>query len=125
MLKKIKQDIYENRIPIIIIIIYIIVTQTIFGMICPFRILTGISCPACGLTRASISLLKGDIPTAINYNPTVFVWWTFIILFFIDRYIHKFKFNVFPAGAIIVGVITLIWYANNIIQNSIFFYKIL
>lgn len=41
----------------------------IFIYRCPFKALTGIDCPACGMTRACISALKGDFATAVSYHP--------------------------------------------------------
>lgn len=35
---------------------------------CPFRTLTGLWCPGCGLTRATHHLLRGDIGQALRYN---------------------------------------------------------
>lgn len=36
---------------------------------CPFRRLTGLSCPGCGSQRAIHQLLHGDIRAAFRYNP--------------------------------------------------------
>ena len=36
---------------------------------CPFYYFLHITCPACGVTRAWISLIKGDIVSAMAYNP--------------------------------------------------------
>lgn len=36
---------------------------------CLFKELTGIPCPACGTTRAVVSLLSGDMSNAFLYNP--------------------------------------------------------
>lgn len=35
---------------------------------CPFRLLTGLSCPGCGVQRAIHALLHGDVYGAIKYN---------------------------------------------------------
>lgn len=35
---------------------------------CPFKIITGLSCPGCGIQRAIYSLLHGNIVDAIQYN---------------------------------------------------------
>lgn len=40
---------------------------------CPLRALTGIECPGCGGLRASWSLLHGDLASAWESNPMVFV----------------------------------------------------
>ena len=40
---------------------------------CPFRALTGLWCPGCGLTRATHHLLRGDVGQALRYNAFVIV----------------------------------------------------
>lgn len=39
------------------------------GITCPIKYTTGISCPGCGMTRAWISLLRGDVGKAFYYHP--------------------------------------------------------
>ncbi len=39
--------------------------------ICPFRRITGGWCPFCGLTRASVQLLRGNAADAFSYHPLV------------------------------------------------------
>lgn len=41
--------------------------------ICAFHYLTGIPCPGCGMTRACVSLLKGDVLKAFSFNPLAVV----------------------------------------------------
>lgn len=36
---------------------------------CPSRVLLGIPCPGCGMTRSFVALAHGDFLAAINYNP--------------------------------------------------------
>jgi hypothetical protein len=36
---------------------------------CPFKVLTGLPCPGCGLTRSSVALLHGDLSTAVYFHP--------------------------------------------------------
>lgn len=38
-------------------------------VICPFRLLTGLPCPGCGLTRSWVYLLHGDTSAAMTANP--------------------------------------------------------
>ena len=35
---------------------------------CPFRSLTGLWCPGCGMTRATHHLFRGDLTQALRYN---------------------------------------------------------
>lgn len=41
-----------------------------FGF-CPFALITNKPCPACGGTRALVSLFNGDIPNAVQMNAVV------------------------------------------------------
>lgn len=36
--------------------------------ICPFRAVTGLDCPGCGMTRAAHQLLRGHFVTALDLN---------------------------------------------------------
>lgn len=42
---------------------------TVSGVGCPFRFFTGVCCPGCGMTRAYLALLSGDVPAAFAYHP--------------------------------------------------------
>ena len=50
---------------------YIAITTYIFGMSCPLKILFGISCPGCGMTRAIIAIFHLDFQTALHYHPMI------------------------------------------------------
>lgn len=117
MKDKIKEDLYNNRIAICFVSIYLFVMQLAFSSLCPVKVLFNIDCPGCGLTHATIYMLKGQFIDAFNANYTVFLWWGFIILFVIDRYVHKLKIKVFPNLLIIVTSVTLIRYFVNIFEN--------
>ncbi|MFN8635714.1 MAG: DUF2752 domain-containing protein [Chloroflexota bacterium] len=36
---------------------------------CPFKVLTGLPCPGCGLTRGTVALLHGDLATSFHFHP--------------------------------------------------------
>lgn len=36
---------------------------------CPFKMITGIDCPGCGLTRAFGCIILGDFYAAVSYHP--------------------------------------------------------
>jgi hypothetical protein len=37
--------------------------------LCPFRALTGHSCPGCGMTRSCVAMLHGDLWTSLSFHP--------------------------------------------------------
>jgi hypothetical protein len=39
------------------------------GWVCPWKAATGIPCPGCGLTRATIHLVRGDVAGALHLHP--------------------------------------------------------
>jgi hypothetical protein len=41
--------------------------------LCPTALFFGIPCPGCGLTRATLALLQGDLASALHFHPLVFV----------------------------------------------------
>ncbi|MBV9210145.1 MAG: DUF2752 domain-containing protein [Acidobacteria bacterium] len=50
-------------------------------IICPFRALTGLLCPGCGMTRAFCALGHGELRRAIHFNAlSPFLYLSFIIV---------------------------------------------
>ena len=52
---------------------------------CPFRLLTGFTCPGCGTTRALHQILHGHLDTAFTLNPLLLLAVPFL-LFALLRY---------------------------------------
>jgi hypothetical protein len=42
-------------------------------VLCPFRLMTGLPCPGCGLTRSWVYLAHGQVDDALGANPFGFV----------------------------------------------------
>lgn len=61
--------------------VYSVSFTLLFGHACPINLVFGIPCPSCGMTRAVLSLLRGDIVTAFCMHPLVFTL-PFIAVFF-------------------------------------------
>ena len=47
---------------------------------CPFKYSTGIPCPGCGITRALLQLLRLNFREAWNYNPCIYVYVAYAVL---------------------------------------------
>ena len=39
---------------------------------CPFRLVTDLECPGCGMTRSCLSLVQGELVSAWNFHPFSF-----------------------------------------------------
>jgi hypothetical protein len=62
--------------------------ETLAGVIpvfCPFKVITGIDCPGCGMTRAMTSLIDGHPGDAVLYNPFCFFLLFILILSLMPR----------------------------------------
>ena len=53
---------------------------------CPFRALTGLWCPGCGLTRATHHLMHGDVLGALRFNALLPFVLALITLLWVDWY---------------------------------------
>ena len=52
---------------------------------CPFKDMTGLSCPGCGITRAFISIGHGHIISALKLNPLILLFFPIFFLRFTQR----------------------------------------
>lgn len=87
VIKNVLSDIYRCRIPVLIIITYMITTNIIFGYCCPYRIMFRRLCPGCGLTRAVIHIIKFEFHKATECNISVYAWLVLIGYAILVRYI--------------------------------------
>lgn len=61
----------QRYISEIIILGAVIILAGIFaiaGIPCVIYYITGVPCPACGMTRAMVAILKGDLQSYMEYN---------------------------------------------------------
>lgn len=85
--KAIKEDIKKNYRPVLLCILVFIVLETIVHEVCFTKLMFGIPCPACGLTRASIAFMKGNLCLALSYHPMLPMVILGVILFLFSRYV--------------------------------------
>jgi hypothetical protein len=68
--------------------------------LCPMASSLGIPCPGCGLTRATLSLLHGDVRAALHFHPLV---WLLTPLFVVFTGSGVFELLRAPAGGAWLG----------------------
>ena len=77
---------------LLIIIVYLILNKYhIICIPCLIHEITGMYCPGCGVTRMLINILSGNFYQAFRYNPLLFIFIPFFILYILDLFISKVK----------------------------------
>ena len=117
-----KKDI-RQAVPVILLVAALIATANfILGKICPWRMIFGLPCPGCGLTRAFLLVLQGKLYEATVIHP---FWIPLVILllaflavryFVIDNIILKRAMNVLKVCAIIMIILGVIYYIYRMIM---------
>lgn len=87
---------------------------------CPFKFITGIPCPACGMTRACLAVAHGDFPASFYYHPL----WPVIVPTVLAEILDGFgiirippKFN--NIWLCIAGVLLLVCYIVRMATNTL------
>lgn len=96
---------------LLILSLYILITYLLGVCNCILKLITGIPCPGCGMTRACISILRFDFVQAFKYNPLVFIlpFIAWVIIFNERPIINKiYKNNIFWIVVLLLVVSTYI-----------------
>ena len=97
-----------NRIEVItsvaaVVVLYVILES--FGVTCPIKYITGISCAGCGMSRAWIALLHFNIHEAFMYHPLFFLPPVVVIVMLLKSKINLKFYKIFMftmAGAFVI-----------------------
>lgn len=97
-----------NRIEVItsvtaVVVLYVILES--FGVTCPIKYITGISCAGCGMSRAWIALLHFNIHEAFMYHPLFFLPPVVVIVMLLKSKINIKLYKIFMftmAGAFVI-----------------------
>lgn len=75
---------------------------------CVFRFVTGVPCPGCGMTRAWLAALRGDLAAAVAYHP---LFWAvpvaFALVFAQERCVRWRRVCTVAAGALVAAFVVL------------------
>lgn len=116
--ERVKKIIIFHGQMIACIILYMIFIN-ITGIGCPIRRAIHIPCPACGMTRSWIAVLKLDINKAFEYHP-LFWFIPFYVLFVIHsgtEWMKKVPRFLFWSVTVIGGILVLIVYIYRIVNG--------
>ena len=97
-----------NRIEVItsvaaVVVLYVILES--FGVTCPIKYITGISCAGCGMSRAWIALMHFNIHEAFMYHPLFFLPPVVVIVMLLKSKINIKSYKIFMftmAGAFVI-----------------------
>ena len=67
----------KRFVGILIIVIAVIIYSEVFSSACLFKLTPGLPCPSCGITRAWLFFLQGDLNSALYYHP---LFWIVIVI---------------------------------------------
>lgn len=118
MINAFMRDVFRLKWIILAVAIYCIVTQFAFGIICPFKILTGADCPGCGLTRGSLCVLSGHWRRALSYNVMSFAWVGLILWLLYQRYVAAKTKIAWELPVILISVGTIFIWVLHIAERS-------
>ncbi len=97
-------------ISIALFILALFIFKGIFHGLCTFRVMTGIPCPSCGMTRAVVLFLRGHIGESLRMHPL----WPFVVLLpligLYNRYIGCKRKYLCYIYIIVLGVAIILFY---------------
>ncbi len=82
-----KKDIYVIWKRGLLIVAFILGANVLLGKICPLRMVWGLPCPGCGITRAFLLVLQGKFYEATVMHP---FWIVMVLLFLVFVWFRYF-----------------------------------
>lgn len=70
-------------------VVLLYVGMEALGVTCPIRFFTGVSCAGCGMSRAWLALLRGDLRTAWSCHPLFWLPVPAAVVFLLRRRIPR------------------------------------
>lgn len=99
----------------ILVLFILIAIFYILDIGCIFKKLSGLSCPGCGMTRAWLSFLKGDIGKAFYYHP---LFWMIIVIPAITLIRKRISDSLFNGILICCIVLLMVCYLIRLFSGS-------
>ena len=115
-MKRLFNDIKDNRVAILAILLYFLIAKFILHTICPMVWLTGLPCPACGMTRAGVALLTGQFAKAWQIHPFIYVFVVVFALWFVSRYVLQKSVSWMRPLVIICLILLIAFYVYRMIR---------
>lgn len=110
VISRIKKDICQFWIAGAAFAVYYVIVHAVFDAFCPLLVVTGFPCAGCGLTRAGLYLLRGNITQAARVNPSIFLVIIFLLYCGYFRYLQGGRIKGLPLALGILVTVTLAIY---------------
>lgn len=107
LITRVLKDIYLNAQNIILAFFVVAIMDLTLGTVCATRLLLGIPCPFCGLTRAGVRLLAFDVVGAWEYNPLIFYIAVLFLFWCANRYFGLFSKKMLTILLVLLVVIAI------------------
>lgn len=121
-----KEKIITVILPLLFVIGFIVLKTNIDFFLsllppfCGFFLLTGKQCFACGNTRSVLSILRGDIISAIKFNPAIPILLLLTILLYAEFFTYSFfgkKVKIIPRNAVFWVIFSVVLLSYYILRN--------
>ena len=96
---------YRDVLYMLLFLVAYCAIAMLLSLPCPIRWLTGVSCPGCGITRASVALCRLDFRQAVYYNPSVFIVIAAVLLVIVFRNSRKAKKWIVGTAAVMMVLV--------------------
>lgn len=97
---------HSSTISAIAAIVLLYASFSLFGINCPIKYVTGVSCAGCGMTRAWLHILRLDLGAAFHFHPLFWTVPVVMVLFFLRGRFPR----LFQVAAGVVAVLFLVVY---------------
>lgn len=79
---------FRNQLSAFMAVVIFYFVIELFGVTCPIKFITGISCAGCGMSRAWLALLRLDLKKAFYFHPLFWLPPLFLIIYFFKNHIN-------------------------------------
>ncbi len=100
---------YKDELLVAITIFIIFAILGAFDINCPIRLVTGVSCAGCGMTRAWLAALRLDFAEAFSFHPLFPVMIPAVLLFIIRKKMPKWLPTVLAAVFLILFTVVYMY----------------
>ena len=115
-LKLLWQDVRNLWPALLVLVLYFLLGRFVRGSLCPSVILTGFPCPGCGMTRAMLSILRGNFAAALKLHPFSYVLIIWLAAFAVRRYILQKEIKSMLKWLVVILVCMITFYVYRMVR---------